>query len=173
MKATIFGLALLAALPATQAGQLGTLEVTEQRNAAVGFALTGSIATERMEKACALVPEAAAQFSEARRQWELRNRPYVDAANGWMTHVKSLLAQQKGSEVAEAFIANTYSVFSDEASMMAAESLPGSPPTAANCQKWAVILDSKKFDLDRNAEFTRDLKDIRNVYESKDAKRGR
>jgi hypothetical protein len=169
--ALIFTAAL--AVLATHASASTPLQVTEQRNAAVGFALTGYVALERMEKSCSIVPEASSPFSDARRQWISRNKSYVDAANGWMDYVKSLITQEKGSQVAEAFISNTYNVFSDQASMLAAESLPGSPPLAADCIKWVGILNSKQFDFDKNPEFSLDLKEIRAFYESGIASGGR
>ncbi|WP_153242539.1 hypothetical protein [Frateuria defendens] len=157
---------LLAATPVAGASSPASLDVTEQRNAAVGFALTMTATVERMKKSCAAVPEAAPQFSEASRQWVVRNKPYADAANGWMDYVRSQIARQKGPKVADAFISNTYSVFSDKASMIAAESLPGSPPAAASCLKWVDTMNAHAFDLEQNPEFVQDLKDIRAFYES-------
>jgi hypothetical protein len=164
MKLSVFIATIIVSAPLAAIGQVAPIAVTEQRNAAVGYALAASAATERMLKSCAAVPEAAAQFAETQSQWGLRNKPYVDAANGWMSYVKSIISKQKSSEVAEAFIANTYGIFSDQASMLAAELLPGSPPTAASCKKWADVFDSKKFDLEQNAEFSQDLKDIRTFF---------
>lgn len=164
MRLTLLA-ALLTAAPMVSASSPAPLEITEQRNAAVGFALTASAAIERMGNSCAAVPEASTQFSEASRKWASRNKPYADAARAWMSYVKSVLAAEKGADVADAFVSNTYSVFSDQASLMAAESLPGSPPTVADCLKWAGILNARKFDFDQNAEFSRDLRDIRESYE--------
>lgn len=173
MKPFLVVAAIAISTPLTALSQVQPTDVTEQRNAAVGFALTSSKATERMLKSCAVVPEATEHFTKVQREWALRNQPYVHAASGWMSYVKSLVAKEKSPEVAEAFITNTYGVFSDQASMMAAESLPGSPPTAASCNKWAGALDSKKFDLDQNAEFAQDLREIRALIEAQAGETGR
>jgi hypothetical protein len=167
MRFERFFLALGLALPVQCiAAQSAPLDITEARNAAVGYALTASAGTERMVKACSTVPSVAQSFSDAQYHWVERNRPYVEAANAWMSYVESLLTQQKGAEVARAFVANTYGVFSDQASLLAAEAVPGSPPQAEACSKWARILESGAFDLLANSEFKQDLQEIRSFHDS-------
>jgi hypothetical protein len=81
-------------VPLVAAAQVASLPVTEQRNAAVGFALTSSISTQRMLKSCAAVPDTSARFADAQSRWATRNKPYVDAADGWMSYVKSIIAKE-------------------------------------------------------------------------------
>ena len=158
-------LSLLAATSVVHAG-LGSMQVTEQRNAAVGFAITANVALHRMESTCSGTRDGATAFQQAHAQWTTRNHLYVEAANAWMDHVKSLIAKDAGQEVADAFVRNTYSVFSDQASMQAAQSIPGSPPRSSDCKKWAGILDSGEFDLTKSAEFFPVLKELLASYEA-------
>lgn len=167
---SMFLATLLAAAQASTAP--ATLEVTEPRNAAVGFALTTSLGVERMARACSAVPDVAPRFEAASQAWLARNKPYADAAHGWLEHVKGLIAADQGAGVAEAFIANTHGVLSDEASMLAAQALPGSPPSGADCLRWADILDGRRFDMERSEAFSADLRDVRAFIESTGALRG-
>ena len=97
---SMFLATLLAAAQASTAP--ATLEVTEPRNAAVGFALTTSLGVERMARACSAVPDVAPRFEAASQAWLARNKPYADAAHGWLEHVKGLIAADQGAGVAEA-----------------------------------------------------------------------
>lgn len=142
------------------------LDVTEQRNAAAGFAIKQADVVEMAGKACSAVPEVAAQFAEAERQWVGRNGPYVDAADAWVTWVKVLRAKQDGDAAAKDFYVHTYELLSDNAAKLVAKLLPGSPPSATDCRRLKDMLDSRQADLDQEAEFARDLRDMRTFYDA-------
>lgn len=142
-------------------------EVIERRTAAMGFALTSGIFVERMALACAAVPDAAPRFAEASQAWTIRNKPYTDAALGWMEHVTALIAADQGAGAAQAFASRTFGAVTEQVSEMTAQMLPGSPPLSADCLEWADLLDTRGFDMGQDGgEFSGGLRDIRAFIES-------
>lgn len=95
-----------------------------------------------------------------------RNGPYVEAADAWVAWVKALRAKQDGAAAAQDFYDHTYKMLSDSAARLVAKLLPGSPPSIADCRRLKDMLDSRQVDLDQEAEFAGDLRDIRTFYEA-------
>lgn len=133
MKAPAFAILGFSLVAQAHAGPPKSLDITEQRNEAVGFAIAQAVAVNDMRLACEGVPDAGTRFSDAERRWLKRNGSYPDAARGWMAYVKVAIAEQEGSVAADAFSSRTNPRFTDQASKIAADAcrVPPSMPNIA------------------------------------------
>jgi len=97
MKALAFAILGFSLVAQAHAGPPKPLDITEQRNEAVGFAITQAVAVNDVRLACEGVLDAGTRFPDAERRWLKRNGSYLDAARGWMAYVKVTIAEQEGS----------------------------------------------------------------------------
>lgn len=169
MKALAFAILGFSLVAQAHAGPPKPLDITEQRNEAVGFAITQAVAVNDMRLACEGIPDAGTRFSDVERRWLKRNGSYLDAARGWMAYVKVAIAEQEGSVAADAFSSRTNQRFADQASKIAADAMSGFTVDAEHCNRWASLVDAGQGDLEQNAKYAHDLQDIRAFHESVEA----
>lgn len=161
-------LALLALLlhGAAQAALPQPLEITEPRNAAVGYALTQASFVDRALAACAGVPGLAEASRSVRVRWEARNRPYVEAAGGWLLYGASMMRVEAGDAAARGFVDDTRALFDREAAAALDTVLPQGAPADSRCSALLRRFDDGSQDIARESEFRRDLEDIRAFHEA-------
>jgi hypothetical protein len=140
---------------------LKPLAVTEPRNAAVGFALTQTAFTVNMVGACKQMPEKTSQDPDAVLvAWRQRNGSIVDASQGWILYVRSLIVAQQGQEAGEAFTSKTLAEFATNGASTANSMFSKGDTKSVVCEKWLRFLSDPRIDLSASAEFGRDLNDI-------------
>lgn len=150
----------LAFATVAQAGPPELLEITESRNAAVGYAVTQALTIHELTRACARVPTAAGKIADAEHEWLVRNQDYFEAARGWLEYVKHMVATQEGTEAADAFKARTRDGFRRTAAKLVAKEIAQLPPDEARCSKWADLIYSGQGDLDQELKYLAALKEI-------------
>lgn len=149
------GLLLATVAQSAVAAPSGPPQITEARNAAVGFAMTAWWAnTHAIDDRCAaLTGEAGRQSSSAMAAWRLKNQRYVDAAFAYLATIEAMLEVSQGQAARKAFRRDRQADFARAASSTESVWFPEEKVDPSSCLNLAGHLADGSLDFDQNAEF--------------------
>jgi hypothetical protein len=151
----------------TPAEPLKPLPVTEERNAAVGFALAQMQFVSSLLSACSRLDETAADGSKlAWSDWLRRNSAYLEGARGWVLYVRALATARSGPQAGAALQAKIADDVSVSAKASLLEILPGGEPQAVACEKWLKLVADPRMDVRASKEFGAELEAIRAFHQA-------
>lgn len=130
-------------------------KITEQRNAAVGFAITlWMVNVDALGNRCSkLGSPSDGQFLDAFKAWQDRNVPYVNAALEYIVDMEDFIAAQQGEAVRRKFHAERKAEFIESTHKIERVWFPNGIIDEASCMRAANHMADGSMDLDRNAEF--------------------
>lgn len=121
MKARGFSFAVVVALACAQAPLSaaesrdaasvgsGLPDANTTRDTAAGFAIAGAMTANAVAQRCAMVDADRAHAANAARdEWWVRNRPLVEAANGYVRYLQAIRQVKRGEEAAQAFYTDVF-----------------------------------------------------------------
>lgn len=130
------------------APQPKTFAITEERNAAVGFALAAGLVTGNITKNCALLKDDALQDSEkVLSNWKQKNGAYIEASLGYLQYASTLIGSRKGKEEGRSFYQNAQSEIQKQAGFTLRDSFSSQPPNRQRCEKLLGLIASGEMDL--------------------------
>lgn len=156
-------MALLAstALPALAEEPPKPLSITNERNAASGFALTQAGFYSRLVSNCKRLPERGkVDPDEAITSWRKRNGEMLEAAQGWFLYVKGVIARRENAEAANTFEHKTVGDLSKQADDMLKQAFGRPEPKAQICDSWMRALDDPRIDLTASKDYGQPLTEI-------------
>jgi hypothetical protein len=158
-----FSFALMAASHPATAGPSSPIQVTEQRNAAVGFAITSWMTNvDVLEKHCsALGSKSDGQFVKTLDGWEKRNNPYVNAAMEYMADIEDGIRSGKGEASRQDFRNARKAEFVNSTHKAEAVWFPDGKVDEQSCQHMASFIANGSLDLDKHKEFFPVLQDLK------------
>lgn len=122
--------------------------ITEERNAAVGFALTQSLVTTGIANNCASLNDSALQDpGKVPSGWKQRNGMYVEASLGYLHYAATLIGSRKGQEEGKAFYRNAQSEIQKQAGLSLQDLFGARPPTIKKCEKLLGLMAEERMDL--------------------------
>lgn len=130
-------------------------KITEQRNAAVGFAITlWMFNVDALGNHCSkLGSPSDGQFLDAFKAWQDRNAPYVNTALEYMVDMEDFIAAEQGEEARRKFHADRKAEFVASTHKTELVWFPDGMIDEASCMRVANHMADGSMDLDRNAEF--------------------
>lgn len=154
-RATIVAILLVAGAGVATSTPASTPKITEQRNAAVGFAITlWMFNVDALGNHCSkLGSPSDGQFLDASKAWQDRNATYVNAALEYMMDMEDFIATQQGEEARRKFHAESKAEFVASTHKIELVWFPGGRINEATCMRVANHMADGSMDLDRNAEF--------------------
>lgn len=139
-----------------------TAVITEQRNAAVSFALTVDIVTTSLAATCAEAGESlAVKAAAARSSWRAHNGHLVDAAHRYLLHVRAVVAAQRGEDAGRAFYEEQKARFFAEAKTALMETFPAGGVGASECEAIVPKLRDGSMNFEAKPEFFQALLGIK------------
>lgn len=147
---------------------VGAPHITEQRNAAVGFAITlWMVAVDALGDHCSgLGSPSDEQFLAALKAWQGRNAPYVNAALEYMADIEDFIKATQGEPARKQFRADRKTEFVASARKAEVVWFPKGRFDEASCQHMANQVASGVMDLDQNAEFFPILQTMKSEVDS-------
>lgn len=130
---------------------VGTKEpfaLTEQRNAAVGFALAGGLLATNAARNCGLLKDnVLPDAGKVESGWKQRNGAYIDASLGYLYYASSLINARKGKEAGQAFYKNAQTEIQQQAGLSLKNLFKSQPPDRENCGKLLGLISAGEMDL--------------------------
>lgn len=138
-----------------------TSAITEERYAAISFALTMDLVTASLGSTCAKASEAlSARAQTARSTWTTHNGQFVGSAHKYLLFVRSQIASERGDEAGSAFYEAQRSRFVADATEAMTDTFPGGNIDAAGCDKVLSNMSGGAMNLDAKPELFRSLVEI-------------
>ena len=159
---TAFGFPIVGATNPAKASPPRLIQVTEQRNAAVGFAITSWMTqVDVLEKHCsALGSESDEHFLEALDGWEKRNNLYVNAALEYMADIENRIRSSEGEASRQNFRNARKAEFVNSTHKAEFVWFPDGKVDEQSCQHMASFVANGSLDLDKHKEFFPVLQDL-------------
>lgn len=156
----LFALALPALAHSTQ-----RLQVTEQRNAAEGFAVTlWMTQVDVLGKHCStLGSKSDHRFREVLASWQKRNSPYVNAALEYMADIEDSIKASQGEAARQDFRNQRKAEFVESTHNSEAVWFPDGKVDEQSCQHMTSFVADGSLDVDKNKEFFPILQEMRSV----------
>jgi len=129
--------------------------ITEQRNAAAGFAITMWMAQiDALGDHCAkLGGPPDDEFMHVLKEWQDRNTPYVNAALEYMADIEDFISAKQGEAARKAFRAARKAEFVASTRKTEAVWFPDGLVDEASCRHMATFVANGSLDVDQNTEF--------------------
>lgn len=137
------------------AAPVSTPDITEQRNAATGFAITLWMAEiNALGDHCAKMGRPSDdEFVHVLKAWQDRNTPYVNAALEYMADIEDFISAKQGEAVRREFRAARKDEFVASTRKTEAVWFPKGMIDEASCRHLATLVANGSLDLDQNTEF--------------------
>ncbi|MEP7185353.1 MAG: hypothetical protein ABI767_05880 [Rhodanobacter sp.] len=157
-----FGLALMAAPNPAMPHPSSPIQMTEQLNAAVGFAITSWMTNvDVLEKHCsALGSKSDGRFVEVLDGWEKRNNLYVNAALEYMADIEDGIRSSKGEASRQNFRNARKAEFVNSTHDAEVVWFPDGKVDEQSCQHMASFVANGSLDLDKHKQFFPVLQDL-------------
>jgi hypothetical protein len=147
MKLTAFGLGAVLIGGAALA-QDKPFAITEQRNAAVGFALAAQLIAVNVARNCAQLRDATLpDTARIEAGWIRRNGTYVEAAVAYLQYASNLVASRRGKEAGQAYYRKAQEEIQQQAGLGLRELFGAQKPDRTHCEKLLPIVASGAMDL--------------------------
>lgn len=129
--------------------------ISEQRNAATGFAITLWMAhVDALRDHCAkLGTPSDNEFMHVLNAWQDRNTPYVNAALEYMADIEDFISVTQGEAARQEFRAARKAEFVASTRKTEVVWFPDGLIDEASCRHMAAFVANGSLDLDQNAEF--------------------
>lgn len=129
--------------------------ITEERNAATGFAVTSwMIAVDALGDHCSkLGSPSDAQFADVFKTWRDRNAPYVNAALEYMADIEDFIQAEKGEAARATFRADRKAEFVESTRTAEAVWFPDTHVDETSCTRMAAHYADGSLDLEKSSEF--------------------
>lgn len=146
--------------------------ITEQRNATTGFAITLWPANvDALGDDCSRLGSSSdGQILSALKTWQDRNATYVNAALEYMMDIEDFISAEQGEEAQRNFHAERKAEFVASTRKIEAVWFPGGKIDEASCMHMANRTADGSMDLDRNAEFFPILQMLKAEVDKKEAR---
>ena len=132
-------------------------QITDQRNAAVGYVFSYTAVVVTVMNTCKTIPSLSKNPNDAFLSWHQRNNQYFEAAKDWLTYVVSNIKSKNGQEVADAFRKQVIGQAAQTGNTTVKGFFTKDTPTEV-CEKWMGLLYNPQSDLINNkSEFNNDL----------------
>ena len=136
------------------------LPITEQRNAAVGYALSFSSVVVNVTNKCKMIPALSKSPIDAFTSWHLRNKQYFEAAQGWVHYVGTQVKAIRGQAAAVEFESRIVGDAAQTGESTVKGFFSRTPPSEV-CERWIGLLFNSQSDLiNDKSEFNNELQDI-------------
>ena len=144
--------------------------ITEQRNAATGFAITMWMTQiDALGDHCAkLGGPPDNEFMHVLKGWQDRNAPYVNAALEYMADVEDFISAKQGDAARKAFRAARKAEFVASTRKTEAVWFSDGLVNEASCRYMAAFVANGSLDLDQNTEFFPILQTLKAESDRKD-----
>jgi hypothetical protein len=155
IHAAIATFLVLAGLGAALAAPADAPDMTEQRNAATGFAITLWMThVDALGTHCAKLGGAAgADSMRALEAWQDRNMPYVNGALEYMADMEEFISAAQGEAARKSFRADRKAEFVASTRKSEAVWFPDGKVDETSCLHLASLVATGSLDLDQNADF--------------------
>lgn len=129
--------------------------ITEQRNAATGFAITlWMTQVDALGGHCAkLGGPSDDEFMHVLKAWQHRNAPYVNAALEYMADIEDFITAQQGESAQKEFRAARKAEFATSTRKTEAVWFPDGRVDEASCRHMAAFVANGSLDVDQDSEF--------------------
>lgn len=161
-----------ASLDGAMAGSASAPVITEQRNAATGFAITLWMAhVDALGDHCAkLGSPSDDEFMHVLKAWQDRNAPYVNAALEYMADIEDFISATQGEAARSEFRAERKAEFVASTRKTEAVWFPDGRIDEASCQRTAALVANGSLDLDQNIELFPVLQTLKAESDQKSAR---
>ena len=170
LASAIVLVALIATTDAAMAHSPPRLQITEQRDAAVGFAVTLWMThVDALGKHCsALGGKSDSQFLDALTSWQKRNAPYLNAALEYMADIEDTIRASQGEAARQTFRDERKAEFVESTRKTEAVWFPDGKVDEPSCQHLATFVADGSLDLDKNRDFFPTLQEIKSTMPEAD-----
>lgn len=145
---------LLGASPAAAQPAAPTLEITEARTEAAGYALAHSLLVTNLVRNCLQFSDALAQDPQsALAGWRRRNADRVDGARGYMIYARAAIERRLGAQAADEYYAKVTGEFAGQARGTLHDIFSAAGPQPGVCDRWLAAIAEGQADLDQQPKY--------------------